>query len=387
MNKDNLYNIIDFGMSTIRFSVFDSYLNEKFSEINFVSYDKEYKNHLDKIDLIIKKAEKKNSTHINDIILIMDTSEVFTIDISLKKNLDEKSEIKKVYDNIVLELNQIIASNYNNYSIIHSIISKCHIDNEIFQEIPNNKIIEKNIKIEFKVICFPRELIEKIEKNFIKKNLKIINLFCATYIKTLSYLKKLDLDKVSFLEIGWQRTSLISYENKKMKFMETIPIGSNHITKDISKVFNVSIDYAEKLKKLFNTSETEFSYRSVTNNDTLLTKDLINKNISIDKLKKVILYRVQEIIDLVYKNLTNKATRYDLSKFDLFLIGGGSILFNNNSFYLNDKFEFKSLSFFPETDTQNCKYALVYHLNNAEISKKNTKKQGLFEKFFNYFGK
>ena len=116
-------------MSTIRFSVFDSYLNEKFSEVNIVSYDKEYKNHLDKIDLIIKKAEKKNSTHVNDIILIMDTSEVFTIDISLKKNLDEKTEIKKVYDNIVLELNQIIASNYNNYSIIHSIISKCHIDN------------------------------------------------------------------------------------------------------------------------------------------------------------------------------------------------------------------------------------------------------------------
>ena len=79
---------------------------------------------------------------------------------------------------------------------------------------------------------------------------------------------------------------------------------------------------------------------------------------------------------------------FDLyAKFDLFLIGGGSILFNNNSFYLNDKFEFKSLSFFPETDIQNCKYALVYHLNNAEISKKNTKKQGLFEKFFNFFGK
>ena len=203
----------------------------------------------------------------------------------------------------------------------------------------------------------------------------------------MSYLKKLDVDKVSFLEIGWQRTSLISYENKKMKFMETIPIGSNHITKDISKVFNISIDYAEKLKKLFNKSETEFSYRSVTNNDILLSKDLINKNISTDKLKKVILYRVQEIIDLVYKNLTNKDTRYDLSKFDLFLIGGGSILFNNNSFYLNDKFKFKSLSFFPETDIQNCKYALVYHLNNAEISKKNTKKQGLFEKFFNFFGK
>ena len=33
----------------------------------------------------------------------------------------------------------------------------------------------------------------------------------------------------------------------------------------------------------------------------MLFNEIINKNISIDKLKKVILYRVQEIIDLTFK--------------------------------------------------------------------------------------
>ena len=37
------------------------------------------------INKIIKKAEKKISSHIEDIILILDTEELFTIDISLKK--------------------------------------------------------------------------------------------------------------------------------------------------------------------------------------------------------------------------------------------------------------------------------------------------------------
>ena len=32
MNKKNYFNIIDFGSSKIRFSVFDNNLNEKFSE-------------------------------------------------------------------------------------------------------------------------------------------------------------------------------------------------------------------------------------------------------------------------------------------------------------------------------------------------------------------
>ena len=42
----------------------------------------------------------------------------------------------------------------------------------------------------------------------------------------------------------------------------TIPIGSLHITKDISNVLNVDFDEAENIKKFFNKSETEFSYNN-----------------------------------------------------------------------------------------------------------------------------
>ena len=39
---------------------------------------------------------------------------------------------------------------------------------------------------------------------------------------------------------------------------------------------------------------------------------LLNKNISIDLLKKVILYRVQEIIDLIFKksNINNRKNNF-----------------------------------------------------------------------------
>ena len=56
--------------------------------------------------------------------------------------------------------------------------------------------------------------------------------------------------------------------------METIPIGSNHITKDISKVFKISIEDADKIKKLFNKSESEFSYNEIEENE----KTFININ-------------------------------------------------------------------------------------------------------------
>ena len=347
MNKINYFNLIDFGSSKIRFSVFDSDLKEKFSETKTVTYNNEnYDNHFDEIRKTVKRAEKKISFHINDIILILDSPNLFTVEISLKKNLEKKSNFEKIYNALILELYQLMNSHYDNQYLAHIIFDKCINDNAILEEIPKEQLENNDIKIDFKIICFPKILIKKIKDNFIKNNLNIINIYCSSYIKSKSYLKKLNRNKISFLEIGWERSSLMFYEKNKFKFIHAVPIGGFHITKDISKIFKLSIDEAEKIKKLFNQSETEFSYKNSSSPDSMFAKDIINKNISIDILKQVVLYRVQEIIDLLFKKSNVKIYNYNLSDTELFLIGEGSILFNNNSFYLNDNFNFKSINFY-----------------------------------------
>ena len=80
--------------------------------------------------------------------------------------------------------------------------------------------------------------------------------------------------------------------------------------------------------------------------------------------------------------------KININKFidtDLFLIGEGSELFNDNSFHLEDKFSFKSINFYKEKDSQICKNGLVYYLNYYNEPKIIAKKHGLFEKFFNFF--
>ena len=81
MNKENYTNIIDFGSNKIRISVFDNELNEKFFETCKVLIDENFSNHLDVVTKIIKSAEKKISSHIQDIILTLDSKDLFTIDI------------------------------------------------------------------------------------------------------------------------------------------------------------------------------------------------------------------------------------------------------------------------------------------------------------------
>jgi len=274
-----------------------------------------------------------------------------------------------------------------NYEIIHLIVTKVIIDKNEYLEIPKKNIGVKNISVDFKVICFPKKLIENLNSNFTKCNLEIKNIFCTSYLKSEICLKKFNSEDISFLEIGLERSSLIIYKNRKISSINVIPIGGLSITKDIAKIFNIEFEDAEKIKKLFNKSGSEFSYDQNLIESNLPIVEIIKKNISIDLLKKVILYRVQEIIDLSFKPTTINSVNQKLKNFDLYLLGEGSKLLNNNSFHINDKFGFNSINFYDQSDVDICNNVLLYHLNNYKNPKNLLKTMGFFEKFFNFFSK
>lgn len=382
MNKKNYFNIIDLGSSRVRLSVFDNKLSNIFSESKNLNFNKDEIDNFNNIQNLIKKAEKKISSHLDNIILLVDSNKLLNIQLSIQKSTDINTNVGIIYKSILMELNQLIKSNYLEYDIIHTILDSCIIDNVKHDELPKNINKIKNLKINFTIICFPRKNIELLRKNFNKYNIQILSILCTSFTKTLSYLNKLSHNKLSFMDIGWERTSIIIYENYKLKFIDTIPIGGFHITKDISKIFKIDLEEAENIKKSFNKSENEFSYKNEEKLNQISAVEIFNKNISVDLLKKVILYRVQEIIDLSLNKL-----QINLKNTDLFLIGGGSILFKNNSFYLRDKSEFNSINYYVEQDAEICKSGLTYYLNNSVMLEKSKKKQGLFEKFFNFFGR
>ena len=387
MNKENYISIIDFGSSKIRFSVFDSNLNEKFLESSDAILESDYSNHFKKINHIVKLAEKKISSHIQDIILTIDPNDLFTVAISIEKKQDKKSELSKIYANALLELDQLIQLHYNSYKIIHVLLDECIIDEKIYVDLPKDKDQINNIKFNFKIICFNKKNLDYLLNLFKKNNLNVKCVFCTSYVKSLYYSNKFNIDNTSFLDIGWGRTTIVNFKNKKCKLIQSIPVGSVHITKDISKIFSISLSDAENIKKSFNKSETVFSYGNNNFDKNNYLRELLTKNISIDKLKKVILYRIQEIIDLSLTGLNKSNKNFDFKNTELFLIGQGSLLLKNNTFYLNDEIGFKSINFYQDTDKSLFKSILNFYLNNNQVPKKVTKKQGLFEKFFNFFDK
>ena len=392
MEKDNYPAVIDFGSSELRLGVFDNKFSKLFYQSKLISQKNNYEEYSKSINLLIREAENKISNHLQNITVLYDTPDIYSIDLSIKKKLDQKVFPKEICSLILLDANQLIKNFYTNRKIIHLIVNKYIINGKEFLNIPDELYDLKSVIMEIKFLCIPYDQYLNIVENFKKNNLKILNFFLSSIVRSFQYLDFFKENKlVSFLDIGLERTTLILFNNRKLDFLHSIPIGGNHITKDISQVMKLSFEESETLKKTFNKSELDFSYNEDNSNDnSALLQQIIGKNISIDLLKKVTLARIEEILDLTFKNLNNSKDSKNRKNFILVLIGNGSKLFNKNSFQLDDKYNFKEINYYEESDIEICKaglaFAKIFKDEDLQIAKKNQKKLGIFQKFFNFFG-
>ena len=153
----------------------------------------------------------------------------------------------------------------------------------------------------------------------------------------------------------------------------------------------LNIDESESLKKSFNKSEIDFSYDDESSDENKdIVKKIIGKNISIDLLKKVVLARIEEIINLSLKDINIRKINDKTQNLNLVLIGNGSKIFNKNSFQLDNKYNFKEINFYEENDHEICEAGLIFKEKFKEINKEKFKKyqskMGFFQRFFNIFG-
>jgi len=392
MKKNNYQTIIDYGSSELRLGVFDNKFSKLFFQSKSISKKNNYEEYSKSINYLIREAENQISTHLEDITVLYETSEICTIDLSIKKKLDQKVNFNEVCSSIILEANQLIKNCYSNKKIIHVIINKYIINNEEFFNIPDNLSEFNSLVLELKFICIPQNQYNTIFEVFKKNNLNILNFFSSSLVKSFQYIDLFKKNKfVAFLDIGLNRTTIIFFINQKLDCLNSIPIGGNNISKDISQILKLTIEESEELKKTFNRSEIDFSYEDsdLNENKNIISK-IIGKNISIDLLKKVVLSRIEEIIKLSFKSISISSNIDKKKNLNLVLIGKGSKIFNKNSFHIEDNYNFKEINFYEENDFEICKAGLKFETNYQNTDphklKKSQKKLGFFHRFFNLFG-
>jgi len=386
----NLDTIIDFGSKNLRLGVFNQ-SSEIIYSSNIKINEVLENNNLDKaLKNLVRDAEKQLSTHLADVNILYDSSEFNLIDFSIKKSFDQPTLISKHYKSLVEEANFIISENNFRDQVIHIDINNIIVDDNRKLENLSDDIKIKSLILEIKFICLKKSTINNLSNKFKKNNLNILCIYCSSYVKSFFYKKSIDTRKnIIFLDIGYETTSALFFNNNKFQFLNSVPIGGNNITKDISKVLKLDISYSEDLKTKFDKNENEISFNKISTNDINLFSEISEKKISIDLLKQVIQARVDEIINIsiiqnnYFKNINSS------EKPKIIFIGNGSklISFINN---FNLKNSFSELIFFDESDTKICEAGINYHKSDERslinIEKK-LKKTGFFEKFFNLFSR
>jgi len=387
MNEKSLNTFIDFGSSKIRIGVFDKesskniFSSEKdcisnFNEKNFdISKSNEFINYL------IKSAEKKVDNHIKNINLMIDTTDMFSIDISLKKISDNKKYSNNDIHSLLQEGKNLVQNNYSNKKIIHVIVKKFVFDDVEYFEIPNKELNYNSLIVELKFICFSNNIWKKLQDIFNDNYVSINNLYCSSYVRSANYnLIFENYKKKIFLDIGYNKSTVTFFEDKRVLFFNILPVGGKHISKDISILLKIDINDAENLKKSLNKSDTIFENKS-DENIKLKSSDLSNQ---------VIHARVDEIIKL---NLSNEYFNSFFNQNDnsvLIFTGEGSKILNKNSIYLEEKFDFfNEISFLEEDSTLICESGFNFDkekkFQEVSFQPKKPKNKGFFEKFFYFF--
>ncbi|MBD1145846.1 hypothetical protein IDH13_02990 [Pelagibacterales bacterium SAG-MED34] len=382
---NNFDAILDVGSKNLKLGVFNNENKNIYSAKKIINDTFEKS-----LNILVRDAEKYLSSHIDDVVVLYDSPKYYSLEISIKKVFDYSTSIKKIYNDLIQEAHFLISRNNFKDQVIHLIINNIIVDeNKTLDKITNDFKI-KSLVLEIKFICLNKILIENITNKFKNNNLKILNLYCTSYVKAYSFKKQLvSKDYLYFIDIGFERSSGFIFNNNKFESFKSIPIGGNNITKDISKILKLSIEYSEDLKIKFNRSENDISFIKNSTNEINPFSETIEKNISIDLLKQIIVARLDEIIELSILDSASIKNLNSLSKHKLIITGGGSLLLPNN-YNLSINKIFSELVSYDENDSLVCETGLDYHKSNESFHikiREKFKKSGFFENFFNLFSK
>jgi len=368
MNSKNFLTFFDCGQSKVRAGTL-SYDNENEAFYDESDFFTDSSNSELNIKKIITSFENGTNEYVNNINIMMDSSKMLSIGISLSKKLDGSILKKTNVQFLVQEAKQQILKHYENHNISHIIINNYKIDGVDYFYLPK-KITCHFISLDIFFICLPTDLVLYFKDIFSRSNIFINQIICSSYVRSINYKDNLNLDGyVSFIDVGFSRTSIISFLNDRILSIDVLPIGGNHITKDISKILKMNLEKSELVK-------LNFDKNHIISNHT---------DISIEILQKIIFARTEEILELCIKSI--KLNTHTTGKFKMVLMGEGSKILDN---HYKDKISFSNdIDFLEETLEDICQsgFKFITGLNKQEVvvvSKKQIK-QGFFEKLFHFF--
>ena len=370
-NSDELFPILELGSTYARLGIFNklilntgSYFEKK------IDFTRDNLNESHKIFNLITDAEKYSGMHLNDLILLIDSSSIHSLDYTIQKNYDKKIITLQDIEYLINESTNIIKFNNKEKEILHTINSKLIFDDDEVENFQNITSKVNKVTLELKFIMINKKLCDTLKNLFFSKHISLKEIFCISYIKSSGLIERLNISGYSsFIDIGHKKSSLTIFKDNKILYLNNISVGGDHITKDISKILNIDYRKAEAKK-------IKFSKNNIAKEDELL--------------KNVINARLEEIIELLFLKCPLIKNNVFKSNLNLYFIGNGSKVLNENLLSFGSEFNFiNEMSIIEEGKQDVIESAIKFVSQNEKMQPKkpiiNLENKGFFEKLFEYF--
>ena len=277
----------------------------------------------------ISLAEKKAKILLKKINVVLEGPEFLSTKFTKHKKINGSKIHKDDIDFLLKEAKKQLILNDKKQSIIHIFNHNYVVDGKAFDDEPIG-VYADSLSHEMTFITIPKNNLKNINQAFIDCDIEIERLISNTFALGAKLLNNKELEFGSILiDIGFEKISLGLFKNLALVHSITLPMGINHITKDISKVCSLSIDESVVIR-----NNIDFSFQNnhhlFDENDYLKNSYFINssfRKISKNLILNVVKARLDEIFETVKKQII--VPEFNLnSGIGFLLVGGGSYLPN-----------------------------------------------------------
>ena len=281
------------------------------------------------IRLSIGTAEKKAKISLKKINVVFEQPDFLCTKFSKHKKIDGSKIHRHDIEFLLKEAKKQLILNDKNQSIIHIFNHNYIVDGKIFMEEPID-VFADSLSHEMTFITVPKNNLKNINQVFIDCDIEIERLISHTFTLGVKLLNVRELQSGSALiNLGYKKISLGLFKNLALVHSVTLPIGTDHITNDISKVCSLNLDETKIIR-----NNIDFSFK---NNQNLFDQDDFLKNtyfidsnfrkISKNLILNVIKARLDEILEILKKQLIVPGFNLN-SGINFLLTGEGSNLLN-----------------------------------------------------------
>ena len=301
------------------------------------------------IRLSISTAEQKAKTSLKKINVVLEQPDFLCTRFSKQKKIDGSKIHRHDIEFLLKEAKKQLILNDKDQSIIHIFNHNYIVDGKIFVDEPID-VFANSLSHEMTFITAPKNNLRNINQAFIDCDIEIEKFISRTFALGAQLLKKKELQSGSaIIDLESKKISLGLFKNLALIHSFTLPIGTEYIDRDISKVCSLNLDESEIIK-----NSIDFSFQNNTNlfdeNNYLKSSYFIKtkfRKISKSLVLNVIKSRIDEIFEILKKQLTAGGVNLN-SGANLFLVGQDSNLsnlekycasffgFSTNAHYSND---------------------------------------------------